>query len=313
MRLSKRIAAVALAAVMAVSMLTACGGGGGGSNGGSSSSGSNNGSSSSSSSSGSASSGSSSGSSSSSSSGSSSSSSTGGGTGSETKPSATTMKNSRTGALMQKALASGQIQLVVVEDEYNEKLQDYPQLTMARSGKNAYVQMASKDGSKKYLEEIGNGTERKAYLVLYPDCSMYKEIKKGLEDNRYNTENLTMPIYIEDEKEYNPNNSDLPIEWNAYEENAKVELGTYTYKKNGAVYHSETVTDKNGQSIFCYDNSGSLKLLVERTVVKENETETVEEHISEVKSIAFTVNPAVFKVNKDAIDYREINNYVTKK
>lgn len=307
MRLSKRIAAVALAAVMAVSMLTACGGGGGGSNGGSSSSGGNNGSSSSSSSSSGASSGSSSGSSSSSSS------STGGGTGSETKPSATTMKNSRTGALMQKALASGQIQLVVVEDEYDETLKDYPQLTMARSGKNAYVQMASKDGSKKYLEEIGNGTERKAYLVLYPDCSMYKEIKKGLEDNRYNTENLTMPIYIEDEKEYNPNNSDLPIEWNAYEENAKVELGTYTYKKNGAVYHSETVTDKNGQSIFCYDNSGSLKLLVERTVVKENETETVEEHISEVKSIAFTVNPAVFKVNKDAIDYREINNYVTKK
>lgn len=43
MRLSKRIAAVALAAVMAVSMLTACGGGGGGSNGGSSSSGSDSG------------------------------------------------------------------------------------------------------------------------------------------------------------------------------------------------------------------------------------------------------------------------------
>lgn len=308
MRLSKRIAAVALAAVMAVSMLTACGGGGGGSNGGSSSSGSNNGSSSSSSSSSSASSGSSSGSSSSSSS------STGGGTGSETKPSATTLKNSRTGALMQKALASGQIQLVVVEDEYDKKLQDYPQLTMAMSGKNVCVQAASKDGSKKYLEEIGNVTERKAYLVLYPDCSMYKEMKKGLEGKGYNTENLTMPIYIEDEEEYDPNDSNLPIEWNAYEENAKVELGTYTYKKNGAVYHSETVTDKyKNKSIYCYDNSGSLKLLVERTVVKENETETVEEHISEVKSIAFKVNPAVFKVNKDAIDYREINNYVTKK
>lgn len=306
MRLSKRIAAVALAAVMAVSMLTACGGGGGGSNGGSSSSGSNNGSSSSSSSSGSASSGSSSGSSSSSSS------STGGGTGSETKPSATTMKNSRTGALMQKALASGQIQLVVVEDEYDETLQDYPQLTMAMSGKNVCVQAASKDGTKKYLEEIKNGTDQKAYFVLYPDCSMYKEMKKELEDKGCNTEKLTMPIY--EEEKYNPNNSDLPIEWNAYEENAKVELGTYTYKKNGAVYHSETVTDKNGhKSIYCYDNSGSLKLLVERTVVKENETETVEEHISEVKSIAFKVNPAVFKVNKDAIDYREINNYVTKK
>ena len=35
MRLSNRIAATALAAVMAVSMLTACGGGGGGSTGGS--------------------------------------------------------------------------------------------------------------------------------------------------------------------------------------------------------------------------------------------------------------------------------------
>lgn len=309
MRLSKRIAAVALAAVMAVSMLTACGGGGGGSNGGSSSSGSNNGSSSSSSSSSGASSGSSSGSSSSSSSGSGSSSSTGGGTGSETKPSATTMKNSRTGALMQKALASGQIQLVVVEDEYDETLQDYPQFTMARSGKNVCVQVASKDGTKKYLEEIKNGTDQKEYFVLYPDCSMYKGMKKELEDKGYNTEKLTMPIY--EEEKYDPNNSDLPIEWNDYEENAKVELGTYTYKKNGAIYHSETVTDKNGQSIYCYDNSGSLKLLVECTVDKN--TGKVEEHISEVKSIAFTVNPAVFKVNKDAIDYREINNYITKK
>lgn len=298
MRLSKRIAAVALAAVMAVSMLTACGGGGGGSNGGSSSSGSNNGSSSSSSSSGSASSGSSSGSSSSSSS------STGGGTGSETKPSATTVKNSRTGALMQKALASGQIQLVVVEDEYDETLQDYPQLTMAMSGKNVCVQAASKDGTKKYLEEIKNGTDQKAYFVLYPDCSMYKEMKKELEDKGCNTEKLTMPIY--EEEKYNPNNSDLPIKWNAYEENAKVELGTYTYKKTKQTYDAEKLTDKDGDQIFCYDKSNTLRLIVEVD-------KTEKEHISEVKSIAFTVNPAVFKVNKDAIDYREINNYVTKK
>lgn len=294
MRLSKRIAAVALAAVMAVSMLTACGGGGGGSNGGSSSSGSNNGSSSSSSSS----SGSSSGSSSSSSS------STGGGTGSETKPSATTVKNSRTGALMQKALASGQIQLVVVEDEYDETLQDYPQLTMAMSGKNVCVQAASKDGTKKYLEEIKNGTDQKEYFVLYPDCSMYKGMKKELEDKGYNTEKLTMPIY--EEEKYDPNNSDLPIKWNAYEENAKVELGTYTYKKTKQTYDAEKLTDKDGDQIFCYDKSNTLRLIVEVD-------KTEKEHISEVKSIAFKVNPAVFKVNKDAIDYREINNYVTKK
>lgn len=50
-----------------------------------------------------------------------------------------------------------------------------------------------------------------------------------------------------------------------FDQNQTVELGTYTYKKN--VYHSETVTDKKGhKSIYCYDNSGSLKLLVARTV-----------------------------------------------
>ena len=304
MRLSKRIVAVALAAVMAVSMLTACGGGGGGSNGGSSSSGSNNGSSN-------VGGGSNGGSSSSgSNSGSNSGTSTGGGTGSETKPSATTMKNSRTGALMQKALASGQIQLVVVEDKYDETLQDYPQFTMARSGKNVCVQVASKDGTKKYLEEIKNGTDQKAYFVLYPDCSMYKGMKKELEDKGYNTEKLTMPIY--EEEKYDPNNSDLPVEWNDYEENAKIELGTYTYKKTKQTYDAEKLTEKDGdQTIYCYDKSNTLRLIVE--VDKDPKTGKVEEHISEVKSIAFTVNPAVFKVNKDAIDYREINNYVTKK
>lgn len=304
MRLSKRIAAVALAAVMAVSMLTACGGGGGGSNGGSNSGngGSNNGNNSSNvggdTNGGGANSGSNN--------GSNSGTSTGGGTGSETKPTSTTLKNSRTGALMQKAMSSGQIQLVVVSNEYDETLQDYPQLTMAMSGKNVCVQAASKDGSKKYLEEIGNGTEKKAYLVLYPDCSAYKKMKKELEDREYNTENLTMPIYIEDEEEYDPNDPDLPIEWNAYEENAKIELGTYTYKKTKQTYDAEKLTDKDGdQTIYCYDKSNTLRLIVE--------VDKGQEHISEVKSIAFTVNPAVFKVNKDAIDYREINNYVTKK
>ena len=205
---------------------------------------------------------------------------------------------------MQKALASGQIQLVVVEDEYDETLQDYPQLTMAMSGKNVCVQAASKDGTKKYLEEIKNGTDQKAYFVLYPDCSMYKEMKKELEDKGCNTEKLTMPIY--EEEKYNPNNSDLPIKWNAYEENAKVELGTYTYKKTKQTYDAEKLTDKDGDQIFCYDKSNTLRLIVEVD-------KTEKEHISEVKSIAFKVNPAVFKVNKDAIDYREINNYVTKK
>lgn len=307
MRLAKKAVAIALTAVMALSMLTACGGGGGSSSGGNNNNGAGNGGNNSSSNvggdtnGGNAESGSNSGSNSGTSTG---------GTGSETKPTSTTLKNSRTGALMQKALASGQIQLVVVEDEYDKTLQDYPQLTMAMSGKNVCVQAASKDGSKKYLEEINNGTDQKAYFVLYPDCSMYKEMKKELEDKGYNTEKLTMPIY--EEEKYDPNNSDLPGEWNDYEENAKVELGTYTYKKTKQTYDAEKLTEKDGdQTIYCYDKSNTLRLMVE--VDKDSETGAVEEHVYQVKSIAFTVNPAVFKVNKDAIEYTEIENYLTVK
>lgn len=135
MRLSKRIAAVALAAVMAVSMLTACGGGGGGSNGGSSSSGSNNGSSSSSSSSSGASSGSSSGSSSSSSS-----------SGTTTDEGTTTLSKSRTGIIVNNVLKNRQVCIVLVNDEYDEDNKTYPQQTLALRGKSIYQKTANESG-----------------------------------------------------------------------------------------------------------------------------------------------------------------------
>lgn len=150
MRLSKRIAAVALAAVMAVSMLTACGGGGG-SNGGSSSSGSNNGSSSSSSSSGSSSSSSSSGSSSSSSSGSGSSSS-----GTTTDEGTTTLSKSRTGIIVNNVLRTCQVCIVLVEDEYDEDNKTYPQETLALSGKSTYLKTANESGNTVFSELIGD-------------------------------------------------------------------------------------------------------------------------------------------------------------
>lgn len=295
MRLSKRIAAVALAAVMAVSMLTACGGGGGGSNGGSSSSGSNNGSSSSSSSSGSASSGSSSGSSSSSSSGSGSSSS-----GTTTDEGTTTLSNSRTGIIVNNVLKNRQVCIVLVNDEYDKENKTYPQETLALSGKSMYQKRANESGNIVFSELIGDGKTNKGYYVVYPESAEYKSKKKERTDNGYNTEKMTVPYYYE--YPYVPGQEDASL--SNFDLNQKVELGTYTYKKNGPVYHSETVTDnvtgKYGhKSIYCYDNSGSLKLLVERTVEKETGT-VVDESIAIVKSITYSVNPSLFKLNPNA-------------
>lgn len=287
MRLSKRIAAVALAAVMAVSMLTACGGGGG-SNGGSSSSGSNNGSSSSSSSSSSASSGSSSGSSSSSSSGSNSSSS-----GTTTDEGITTLSNSRTGIIIKNVLRTGQVCMVLVEDEYEE--------TLALSGKSMYQKRANKSGDTVFWEFIGDGKTNEGYDVWYPESAEYKRKKKERTDLGYNTDKMTVPYY--EEFSYVPSQEDASL--SNFDQNQKVELGTYTYKKNGPVYHSETLTDnvmdnKYGhKSIYCYDNSGSLKLLVARTVDKET-GKVVHESIAIVKSITYSVNPSLFKLNPNA-------------
>lgn len=273
MRLSKRIAAVALAAVMAVSMLTACGGGGGGSNGGSSSSGSNNGSSSSSSSSGSANSGSSSGSSSSSSS-----------SGTTTDEGITTLSNSRTGIIIKNVLRTGQVCIVLVEDKYEE--------TLALSGKSMYQKRANKSGDTVFWESIGDGKTNEGYDVWYPESAEYQRKKKECTESGYNTDKMTVPYY--EEFSYVPDQENASL--SNFDQNQKVELGTYTY--NGAVYHSETVTDKFGyKSIYCYDNSGNLKLLVARAVDGEG---MVHESIAIVKSITYSVNPSLFKRNPNA-------------
>lgn len=288
MRLSKRIAAVALAAVMAVSMLTACGGGGGGSNGGSSSSGSNNGSSSSSSSSSGASSGSSSGSSSSSSSGSSSSSS-----GTTTDEGTTTLSKSRTGIIVNNVLKNRQVCIVLVNDEYDEDNKTYPQETLALRGKSTYLKTANESGDTVFSELINDGETNKGYYVSYPESAEYQGVKELYTKNGCNTDRMTVPYYAE--FPYDPDKEGASLD--NFDQNQTVELGTYTYKKN--VYHSETVTDKKGhKSIYCYDNSGSLKLLVARTV--DEKTGKVDESIAIVKSITYSVNPSLFKRNPKA-------------
>lgn len=282
MRLSKRIAAVALAAVMAVSMLTACGGGGGGSNGGSSSSGSNNGSSSSSSSSSGASSGSSSGSSSSSSS-----------SGTTTDEGTTTLSKSRTGIIVNNVLKNRQVCIVLVNDEYDEDNKTYPQETLALSGKSTYLKTANESGNTVFSELIGDEKTNKGYAVVYPESAEYQSMKEWFTKQGCNTDKMTVPYYAE--VPYDPNKEGASLD--NFDQNQTVELGTYTYKKN--VYHSETVTDKKGhKSIYCYDNSGSLKLLVARTV--DEKTGKVDESIAIVKSITYSVNPSLFKRNPKA-------------
>ena len=265
MRLSKRIAAVALAAVMAVSMLTACGGGGGGSNGGSSSSGSNNGSSSTSSS------------------------------GTTTDEGTTTLSKSRTGIIVNNVLKNRQVCIVLVNDEYDEDNKTYPQQTLALRGKSTYLKTANKSGDTVFSELINDGETNKGYYVSYPESAEYQGIKEFYTKNGCNTDNMTVPYYAE--FPYDPDKDGASL--NNFDQNQKVELGTYTYKKTGAVYHSETVTDKHGnKSIYCYDNSGSLKLLVERTV--DEKTGKVDESIAIVKSITYSVNPSLFKRNPNA-------------
>lgn len=253
MRLSKRIAAVALAAVMAVSMLTACGGGGGGSNGGSSSS------------------------------------------GTTTDEGTTTLSKSRTGIIVNNVLKNRQVCIVLVNDEYDEDNKTYPQETLALSGKSTYLKTANESGNTVFSELIGDEKTNKGYAVVYPESAEYQSMKEWFTKQGCNTDKMTVPYYAE--VPYDPNKEGASL--NNFDQNQKVELGTYTYKKTGAVYHSETVTDKHGnKSIYCYDNSGSLKLLVERTV--DEKTGKVDESIAIVKSITYSVNPSLFKRNPNA-------------
>lgn len=193
--------------------------------------------------------------------------------------------------IVNNVLKNRQVCIVLVSDEYDKDNKTYPQETLALSGKSIYQKTANESGDTVFSELINDGKTNKGYYVVYPESAEYKSKKKERTDLGYNTDNMTVPYYYE--YPYNPNQEGASF--NNFDQNQKVELGTYTYKKN--VYHSETVTDKYGyKSIYCYDNSGSLKLLVERT----EKNGTVHESIAIVKSITYSVNPSLFKLNPNA-------------
>lgn len=278
MRLSKRIAAVALAAVMAVSMLTACGGGGGGSNGGSSSSGSNNGSSSSSSSSGSASSGSSSGSSSSSSSGSSSSSS-----GSDSGTTVTEIPLTKSKIYKTETLK--EYYVITVDSDGDQDL-------IAVKGENAY-------SKHEYTYENNTITNEKLvkgkdlYTIVRPGTYSYESLKEAIEHMGYDTAKMTKTIcghtVISSGTSENPGETvTMPT----------VQVGTRELDKK--TYYAETIAyTKNHSETWCFDESGKPKAMISTSV---NEDGKKEEYITRVKTFEYHVSDtSVFDLPSDAV------------
>lgn len=277
MRLSKRIAAVALAAVMAVSMLTACGGGGGGSNGGSSSSGSNNGSSSSSSSS-SASSGSSSGSSSSSSSGSGSSSS-----GSDSGTTVTEIPFTKSKIYKTETLK--EYYVITIDSDGDQNL-------VAVKGENVYSKYEyTYENNTITNEELLKGKDR--YTIVRPGTYSYESLKEAIENMGYDTAKMTKTIcghtVISSGTSENPGETvTMPT----------VQVGTRELDKK--TYYAETIVyRKNNSETWCFDESGKPKAMISTSV---NEDGKKEEYITRVKTFEYHVSDtSVFDLPSDAV------------
>lgn len=285
MRLSKRIAAVALAAVMAVSMLTACGGGGGGSNGGSSSSGSNNGSSSSSSSGSGASSGSSSGSSSSSSSGSGSSSS-----GSDSGTTVTEIPLTKSKIYKTETLK--EYYVITIDSDGDQNL-------TAVKGENVYSKYEyTYENNTITNEELLKGKDR--YTIVRPGTYSYESLKEAIEYMGYDTAKMTKTIcghtVISSGTSENPGETvTMPT----------VQVGTRELDKK--TYYAETIVyRKNNSETWCFDESGKPKAMISTSV---NEDGKKEEYITRVKTFEYYVPDAsVFDLPNDAVIVEGKNN-----
>lgn len=281
MRLSKRIAAVALAAVMAVSMLTACGGGGGGSNGGSSSSGSNNGSSSSSSSSSSASSGSSSGSSSSSSS-----------SGSDSGTTVTEIPFTKSKIYKTETLK--EYYVVMIDSDGDQDL-------VAVKGENAYSKYESTyDNQTVTNEELVKGKDR--YTIVRPGTYRYELLKEAIEHMGYDTAKMTKTIC--GHTVINSGTSEKP---DGTVTMPTVQVGTRELDKK--TYYAETIVlSKNNSETYCFDESGKPKAMISTSV---NEDGKKEEYITRVKTFEYHVSDtSVFNLPSDAVIVEYKNDVV---
>lgn len=239
MRLSKRIAAVALAAVMAVSMLTACGGGGGGSTGGSNSGngGSNNGNNSSN---------------------------VGGdtnggntGSGSDTTlgpidsnvtAKKTTWKDSRTGKFFG---STGKVYF-----KYKGTYEGTPATIEQASNLRTHdVYMSFTIDNIKCFAALTEWKNNKYYEIYYKEIQNLKN--DGLEGDipeKYKGKDL----YMVEPTDKNTPKAMMP------NDNTEIEICEYEYPENsGKKYYAEKATVNGYTSIYCYNfTSGKLELMV---------------------------------------------------
>lgn len=238
MRLSKRIAAVALAAVMAVSMLTACGGGGGGTGGSNSGNG-----------------GSNNGNNSSNVGGDTNGGNTGSGSDTTLGPidsnvtaKKTTWKDSRTGKFFG---STGKVYF-----KYKGTYEGTPATIEQASNLRTHdVYMSFTIDNIKCFAALTEWKNNKYYEIYYKEIQNLKN--DGLEGDipeKYKGKDLYM---VEPTDKYTPK-AMMP------NDNTEIEICEYEYPENsGKKYYAEKATVNGRTSIYCYNfTSGKLELMV---------------------------------------------------
>mgnify|MGYP004638866817 FL=1 len=289
MRLSKRIAAVALAAVMAVSMLTACGGGGGGSTGGSNSGngGSNN--------------------------GNNSSNVGGNNTGKGSNTGSNTGNggdsgNGGSGAGSDSGTTVTEIPFTKSKIYKTETLKEYYVITIDSDGDQNLVAVKGENVYSKYEytyenntitnEELLKGKDR--YTIVRPGTYSYESLKEAIEYMGYDTAKMTKTIC--GHTVINSGTSENPGETVTM---PKVQVGTRELDKK--TYYAETIVyTKNNSETWCFDESGKPKAMISTSV---NEDGKKEEYITRVKTFEYHVSDtSVFDLPNDAVIVEYKNN-----
>ena len=281
MRLSKRIAAVALAAVMAVSMLTACGGGGGSTGGSNSGNGGSN-------------------------NGNNSSNVGGDNTGNGSNTGSNTGNggdsgNGGSGAGSDSGTTVTEIPFTKSKIYKTETLKEYYVITIDSDGDQNLVAVKGENVYSKYEytyenntitnEELLKGKDR--YTIVRPGTYSYESLKEAIEHMGYDTAKMTKTIcghtVISSGTSENPGETvTMPT----------VQVGTRELDKK--TYYAETIAyTKNHSETWCFDESGKPKAMISTSV---NEDGKKEEYITRVKTFEYHVSDtSVFDLPSDAV------------
>ena len=281
MRLSKRIAAVALAAVMAVSMLTACGGGGGSTGGSNSGNGGSN-------------------------NGNNSSNVGGDNTGNGSNTGSNTGNggdsgNGGSGAGSDSGTTVTEIPFTKSKIYKTETLKEYYVITVDSDGDQDLIAVKGENAYSKHEYTYENNTitneklvkGKDLYTIVRPGTYSYESLKEAIEHMGYDTAKMTKTIcghtVISSGTSENPGETvTMPT----------VQVGTRELDKK--TYYAETIVyRKNNSETWCFDESGKPKAMISTSV---NEDGKKEEYITRVKTFEYHVSDtSVFDLPSDAV------------